>query len=304
MSDWMMSATVHSSTGSTGRIMALQNNVSAGYFETLASPLVAGRHFLPEDHASGRRVCIIDEDLAKSLFPDRPAVGEPVSTGRAFDAKEAMEVIGVMRASQWFGPKQGDITQFKGMIWTTLEQAKRPFQVALVKTTAEPTVIATALRQAIREEMPELLVSNITTLERLRDDTIQKERMLAALCAGFGGVALVMIFAGLHGLLAYSVERRIRELGVRIALGATRTHLLRLVGNESLALIATGLLIGLPAALAVSQLLSTFLWEVKPTDPFTYIATLLVIAAIGVAAALPPARRAASVAPTEVLRND
>ncbi|MCW5966141.1 MAG: ABC transporter permease [Bryobacterales bacterium] len=304
MSNWMMSATVHSSTGSTGHIMALRNSVSADYFETLSSPLIAGRHFRPEDHASGRRVCIIDEDLAQSLFPDLPAIGQSVSTGKVFDAREAMDVIGVVRANRWFGPKQDGAGQFKGMIWTTLEQERRPFQVALVKTTREPTEIVPALRQAFREEMPELLVTNITTLERLRDDTIQRERLLATLCTGFGGVALVMIFAGLHGLLAYSVERRIRELGVRIALGATRAHLLRLVGNESLALIAAGLFIGLPATWAVSHLLGSFLWEVKPTDPLTYIATLLVMAAIGLTAALPPARRAASVAPTEVLRND
>jgi ABC-type antimicrobial peptide transport system permease subunit len=117
-------------------------------------------------------------------------------------------------------------------------------------------------------------------------------------------VALVIVFAGQHGLLAYTVERRVPELGIRVALGATARDLLSMVGKESLLLIGAGLLVGLPAAAGLSRLLTAYLFEVKPTDPWSYGLTAALVGAIGVLAAVRPARRAASVEAASALRGE
>lgn len=304
MSNWMMSSTIQTPTATTGRVMALRNYVSADYFKTLATPLVAGRLFQPADHSAARRVCVIDEELARTLFPGRSPLGQLVSAGSSrFEPRDALEIVGVVQASSWYGPKQSKLP-FRGMLWTTLEQSKHPFLVAMLRTAADPASLAPAVKRLFREERTDVIVTNTATMRQLRDDTLQQERMLAALCTLFGVVALAIIFAGLYGLLAYSVERRVPELGIRAALGASRAHLLSLVARESLALIALGLAAGLPAAIALSRLLRNYLWQVKPTDPLSYLLTLLLVAIVGLLAAARPATRAASVAPAEALRAD
>jgi predicted permease len=292
MSGWMMSATMNTPSGGTGRIMAMQNYVSLGYFETLDTKLKAGRWFHSSDRGAGRRVCVIDEDLARALFADRSPLGQRISSGQKYDAENSMEVIGVARPNKWYGPKQSGLP-FKGMVWTTLEQSKRPFLVVMARTAGDATGLAPALKTVFREEMPEMLVTATTTMEELRDATLQQERMMTVLLSLFGVVALVIVFAGQHGLLAYTVER-----------GATARDLLSMVGKESLLLIGAGLLVGLPAAAGLSRLLTAYLFEVKPTDPWSYGLTAALVGAIGVLAAVRPARRAASVEAASALRGE
>lgn len=301
MSGWMMSSTYFTPTRSTGLAMVQHNWVGEDYFETLGTGLVAGRLFTPADQS--RRVCVIDEDLARELFGTGNPIGQSISGGRSYNPKEATEIIGVVRANRWQGPKQSNTT-FKGMIWEPLAASRRTFQVAMIRTTGDEDALAAAVRRAIAETLPAMQVTKTTTLRRLRDDLLQQERLLAALCSLFGVVALVLIFAGLYGLLSYTVERRIPEIGIRLALGASRPSVFRLINREALVLIVLGLAAGLPAAFALAQLLKSFLWGITPDDPASYVLTVVVVVAAGILAAARPARKAADTEPVAALRQE
>jgi ABC-type antimicrobial peptide transport system permease subunit len=226
-----------------------------------------------------------------------------VSSGREYDAEQAMEVVGVVRANRWYGPKQGKLP-FRGMYWMTLEQSKRPFLVALLKTANDPAAAAPALKRVLREEMPGMLVTTTATMRQLRDDSLQQERMLATLFSFFAAIGLALIFAGFYGLLTYTVERRVPELGIRIALGASTRDVVAMVGRESVTLVGLGLVLGLPATLGVARLLEKYLFGIRSTDAASYAWTLAVIAAIGMVAAVRPARQAASISPTDAIRAE
>jgi predicted permease len=303
MSGWMMASTFHSQQHGTGRGMAIMNWVSPGYFETLGTRLVAGRVFAAEDLGAGRRAVVIDEALARSLFPGENPVGREISSGDRFTPDKARVVIGVVEENRWKGPKQND-AKLRGTVWELMATAKEPFRVALARTQGDGTQAAAAVRAALGETMPEMLVTETAKLDQLRDDTIQQERLMAALCSLFGVVALGVIFSGLYGLLAYSVERRVPEIGVRMALGARRADVVRLVSREALTLVGAGLVAGVPLSIAAARLVRALVWQGATGDPWVYVVTAVVVSITGVAASAWPAWRASRVEPGEALRQE
>jgi predicted lysophospholipase L1 biosynthesis ABC-type transport system permease subunit len=174
----------------------------------------------------------------------------------------------------------------------------------LIRTTAPVETIAPAIRQTIRAIDPNLPLTNIQTAGEQMDVTLVAERVTASLSGLFGVLPAVLVIVGLYGLLAYSVESRTSEIGIRTALGATRTDVIGMVLRESVALVVLGLTIGLPLARAASNVIASQLFEIKPSDPVTFagVAALLLVASAG--AAIVPAGRAGSIEPMEALRRE
>jgi predicted permease len=304
MTGWMMMSSFHAQHMASSRVEALTNSVSPGYFETLRSGLIAGRSFVPSDNRPEARVCIIDEDAARQLFGERSPLGQFISRGRSYDTKTACQVVGVARAQQWSGPKHKKNMPYKAMVWFPLAQEEKAFRVALVRVPGNATEVAPAVRRLIEGTAPRLMVTQTVPLTRLWGDTVQRERLLAALCVVFGVVALGLVFAGLYGLLAYGVERRVPEIGVRVAMGATPGKVAGLIGREACWTIGLGLAGGVPLALGLSRTLRSLLWEIEPTDPWAYGMTVVVVLCTGLLALVRPARRAASVDPVAALRAE
>ena len=178
-------------------------------------------------------------------------------------------------------------------------------QVVLVlRTAGDPSRITPALRAAVKEIDSSLPLANVVTMETLLEQSVSQPRFLAALLTGFSLLAAVLALVGVYGLLSFSVSRRVRELGVRVALGAGRARVLRLVLAQSAALVVLGLILGCGCAFWLSRLLTTLLFGVQPGDPATIVAMAGAIAAAAMLASLPPALRASRIDPVVALREE
>jgi len=176
--------------------------------------------------------------------------------------------------------------------------------VLVLRTSGDPARMTAALRAAMKEIDPALPLANITTLETLLDQSVAQPRFLAALLTGFALLAALLALVGVYGLLSFAVSRRVRELGVRMALGAGRARLLRLVLRQSAVLVIFGLAGGVALAVAVSRMLRTLLFGVRPDDPLTIAGMAAAIALAAFVASLPPALRAARIDPVVALREE
>ncbi len=188
--------------------------------------------------------------------------------------------------------------------YAPLAQVPSASGVLLVRTTGDPSAIAGAVRSAIREQDPGLAVFGVEPLDATLSRSISRPRFTAVLLALFAGVALLLAAVGIYGLLAYSVARQRREIGIRLALGARPGQVSAGVIRRGLRLTAIGLAIGLPAAAVTARVVRSLLFETRPSDPMTYLAVVAVVALAAAAAAAVPARRATRVDPATALRLD
>ncbi len=278
--------------------------VTCDYFATMGIPLLRGRAFGPQDEptapigqmSQASRTVIIDETIARKLFGEADPVGQFL---HADDSGPPLEVIGVA----------------KDVIHKHLRGGPRPSVYSIpapnrryvlsyynVRTTGNPLTIAGAIRQVVRELDPKVEVTELQTMNALIDDQLFRERSLSSLVGFFSLLALVLACLGLYGTLSYSVVRRTREIGVRMALGARRQTVLSLVIRQGLRLVLIGLGIGLGAALAATRLVSSLLYGVTATDPMTFALTVLLLGMVALVSCWLPARRAARIDPMAALR--
>ena len=269
------------------------------FFETLGIPLLMGRDFTDRDDAGAPKVGIVNEKFAKKYFAGLNPIGRHVGMGSDPGTKTDIEIIAVARDTKYEDLRKDvpyelyvPYTQQKFVIGMT----------AYVRTEAEPAVLFGEVRQAARAVDPNVPVVDLRTLEEQVDKSMVTERLLASLSAVFGLLATVLAGIGLYGVMAYMVARRTREIGIRMALGAGGGSVVWLVMREVVLLCGIGVAIGAPAAWAVTRLVSTQLFGVKPTDPAT-----MVLAALGIVAAASlsgyfPARRATAIDPMRALR--
>jgi putative ABC transport system permease protein len=270
--------------------------VSPGYFQTLGIPLRAGRLLTDADDGKHQIVVLINEAAERQFWPHEDPVGKRVKGEN--DSKWAT-VVGVVGDVRDFGlerpaPPEFYVPQGEGVGPNAL----------LVRTAADPASVAMVVASAVHEVDSEAAVTHVLTLEQARSDSTAAPRVVASLLGIFGALALLIAAVGIGGIMALTVSQRVKEIGVRIALGAQPSAILRMILGQSLILTVLGVAIGAIGALAMSGLFKSLLFQVAPTDPVTFIVVGLVLLATALLASFLPARRAASIDPIVALRNE
>jgi putative ABC transport system permease protein len=270
--------------------------VSPDYFQTLGIPLKEGRLFTEKDDDKGPIVILINEAMKRQLWPNEDPVGKRVTND---SGQHWTQIIGVV----------GDVREF-GLDHPPVPEVYMPQKInpspgaVLVRTAAEPRNLAKALTAAIHEVDPQTAVTRIRTLDQARYESMANPRVTASLLALFAGLALAIATAGIGGIMALSVSQRIREIGIRIALGARPVNILGMVLGQGLVLTLLGIAIGVAGAMALTGLVKSLLFEVPPTDVLTFCGVGLTLLAAAVLASYLPARRAAAIDPNEALRTE
>jgi len=266
-----------------------------GYFRTVGLALVRGRLLRDSDSTSAPSVLLINESAARRFFPRQDPLGARI---RFWGAERT--IVGVV-ANERFHGLSGDLPL---AVYIPLAQAPSAngAGVLLVRTGVNPSALASSVRAAIRETDPGLAVFGIETLDQTLSRSLSQRRFTMLLLTLFAGVALSLAAVGIHGLLSYSIAQRMREVGIRMALGAQPAEVLRLIVGEGAVLATAGIAIGLAGALALTRVLSGLLYGVTATDPATFAVVAVFLAAVSLAACLLPAMRAASVDPAAALR--
>lgn len=276
-------------------------SIQADYFPTLGVPLVSGRAFTPSDNEQAPHVAVISESAARVLFPGGDPRGEVLHT-----AGSDWQVVGV----------SGDVKSYldrpvQPTIYVPI--AQMPFPIMrmfaswfatdiVVRTSADPLALSHSIEQQLQAIDPSIGIGHIRTMEQVRSGAVAMRQFNMTLLSVFAGLALLLAAIGIYGVIAYSVTQRTHEIGVRMALGAKRRDVLRLVLNQGMVLAGFGIAFGIAGALALTRLLEGYLYQVKPTDPLTLTAACAVLAIAAILASYLPARRAASVDPMQALR--
>jgi predicted permease len=273
------------------------HKVSAGYHELMGIRLLQGRGFIEGDRKGAPGVAIVNEEFARRFFPGGSALGKRVSLGVG---EPWMEIDGVARNIKYFGLQ---LDEFDLQLYLPAEQhSVSNMHRVLVRTRRDAADFLASVRREVRALDPGLAFFKTTTLKDDLLASIGTPRMLAELVSLFGAVALVLTAVGLYGVIAYSVSRRTREIGIRMALGAQKGDVLKLVMREGVILISAGLSIGTAAAWAATRLIAGWLYGVSPTDPLTFAAIALLLTSVTSLACWMPARRATKVDPMMALR--
>jgi predicted permease len=272
---------------------AFMRVVSDGYFESAGIRLKAGRGFTERDRASSEPVVIVNETLARTLWPGQSAVGQIVTQdgGR--------QVVGVVADVRHMSLETVGGSEMYLPMRQTFDYGAMNL---VVRTVLRPDRLASAVRAALRPIDPNLPVREFTTLQGLVDKAVSPRRFLVVLLAGFAGFALLLASLGIYAVISYSVNQRVQEIGIRMALGASATDLQSRILLHTLGLAALGLALGMAASRALTGALESLLFGVTPGDPVTFIgigALLIVVAAL---AGYFPARRASRIDPMVALR--
>jgi predicted permease len=269
--------------------------VSDGYFEALEIPLKAGREFTQSDRASAEPVVMVNETLARTLWPGKDAVGQTMTQdgGR--------RVIGVVGDVHHGGPERmGGSEMYVPMRQTGDYAATR----LVVRTTLRPESLAASLRAALRPLDPNLPVRDFQTLQGLIDKEVSPRRFLVMVLAGFAGFALMLASLGIYALISYSVHQRTKEIGIRMAMGATAGLVLRGVLAKTLRLAGMGVALGTLGAFVLRKWIESLLFGTTPTDPAVFSGVALLLCGVALLAAYVPARRASRIEPLEALRTE
>ncbi len=272
-------------------------SVSPDYFETMGIDLVAGRVFKDSDRNGSTPVAVVNRSLAKRYWDQADPVGKMVSLD---NGETWTQIVGVVGDVKQYGLDSEAVDE----IYLPTAQSAVRYASLLVKTAADPRLVAREMKASVYAVDNEQPVANVQTLEELRGRWLSRPRLTTFLLALFALLALMITTAGVSGLIAYTVSLRSHEIGIRMALGASRTGIVRLVLTQGLTLAAVGLALGVTGSFLASRFLSGVLFEVEPRDPATLVAVSGILVAVAAAACLIPARRASSIDPMQALRTD
>ena len=276
--------------------------VTADFFRTMRIPLIQGRAFDSRDQPNGQIVAIIDEEFVRKYYRGQNPIGKRITFGAPPGKQpEYINIVGVVAHTMH------EALDAKPRIQLYLPYSQRPsFQnmSVAVRTTGDPLLMARPVRNAIHDVDKDMPLSNVKSMDQLLESSLGQRRLSMILLGAFSAIALLLASIGIYGVLAYSVTQRSRELGIRMALGAARGRVLRLVIGQGMALALVGIGIGLVGALALTRLLGTQLYSIKPTDPATFAGVSFLLAAIAFVATLVPALRATRVDPVVALREE
>ena len=272
--------------------------ISPGFFETMDMPMKAGRPISERDTPTAPKIVVINESAAQKHFPNQNPIGQHF--GSSLENAGQLEIVGIVRDAKYDSVRDA----VPPTMYVPYTQQRTSGVVFHVRTAGEPAGMIGAIREAVRQVDSNLPLFNMTTQAEQVEKRLGQERVFAQAYALFGALALLLASIGLFGLMSYSIARRTNEIGIRMALGAQRQDVLRLVMGESMTLVAAGVVIGLLAALAASRLVASLLFGVAPTDGLTMAAAMLVLVAVSAIAGYLPARRAARVDPLIALHYE
>jgi predicted permease len=273
--------------------------VSPEYFKTMNIPVLLGRDFRMTDGRDASKVCIVNEKFARRFFKSGPAIGKHIGMGGDPGTKLDIEIVGVVRD-----------TKYESMREEVPLEVYRPYHqmdfvigmYAYVRTTRRPEQAFSGIRRVVNDLDPNVPIFEMKTLETQMEESLITERLVATLSSGFGILATLLAAIGLYGVMAYIVAQRTREIGVRIALGASGRDVAKLVMRDVFILTAIGIGVGLPAAWGLTRMVRSQLYGIQPNDGLTIAAATLGIALVALVAGYVPARRAARVDPMRALR--
>ncbi len=282
---------------------ARANVVGRRFFETVGVQLVRGRDFHDSDTVESLPVAIVSETLAKRYFPGEDPIGKRVSGGFSRTASprgDWTEIVGVARDSKYTALTESDVP----VIYMPLSQRHESGVTLYVRTQGPPALLIPQIRREIQSLEPNLPVHDVRPMTETIATSLYAPRIGAILLSGFAVLALLLASLGVYGVLAFSIARRTREIGIRMALGADRRAVSALVLSEGMSLVAVGLVLGLGGGLYLSRWVRSLLFEVSPRDAATFVLVPLVLAAVALLACYLPARRALRVDPLVALRSE
>lgn len=279
---------------------AMNADVGLRYFETIGTPLLAGRDLNEQDQEGKTRSVVVNETFARKFFPgtnpNENALGHRFRTS---PEREPWQIVGVARDGKYWNIGEAP----RAFVWFPLGD-QLAFNTMLVRTTVQPETVIGAIRSEIRALDPNLPVTDVKTLREHMNLSLFPARAVAALLAAFGLLALALAAIGIYGVMAYSVAQRTREIGIRMALGAQRSDVLRLMLRQGMTLAAIGMGIGLATALVLTRLLSGLLYGVSSTDAVAFAGVSLLLGLVVLVACFIPASKAAKVDPMVALRYE
>ena len=272
--------------------------VTEDYFRTMRIPLLKGRWFDDHDTAESQPVVVVNETMARQISPDHEEVlGKRIKHGFK---NQVAEVVGVIGDVKYAGLDQ----QTKPEMYAPFAQRAWPFMRIVARSKSDPSVVAAAIREAVRAIDKDQPVDKITTMSSVVSASIVDRSFYMQLLGTFASLAFILAAVGIYSVVSYSVAQRTREIGIRVALGARRHDVLGLVLREALRLTALGVALGLVGAFVATRVLRSLLFEVKPTDPATFICLSLLLTFVALVASYIPARRATKVDPLVALRYE
>jgi predicted permease len=298
-SEWDNSMSVEGHRAKDGEDMqAFMNAISPDYFAAMGIPILEGRDFNRTDTKEHATTAIVNRKFADHFFPGTSAIGKHIGNGTGPKAKLTIEIVGVAANALYEGPREGIRRQVYIPNWG------KSAVTYYVRTTDSSSAAFTAVRNQVRKLDASMPVYAMKTLEGQLDERLLTDRLIASLAAGFGLLATVLASIGLYGVMAFVVARRRKELGIRLALGAEPGGVIWLVMQEVLLLLAIGLTIGIPAAMALGRFVASQLYGIEARDPWTAMATLVLLTLVSAAAGLIPAHRASRIDPMLALRYE
>ena len=274
-----------------------QEIVGGDYFRAMQIPLIEGRPFNDSDTDGATPVVIVDQYLADRYFSGKGALGRQIVRGRNTPPRTIVGVVGTINSIDLAQPV------IKERLYYPVTQAAQPRMAVILKTATDPTALVAALREAVLTIDPDQPISDVRTMDGWVSRSLEVRRAPTVLLALFGGVALVLSAIGIYGVLAFGVAQRVREFGIRQALGANRQSILSLVLAQGMRTVGMGIALGLGGAYALSRFLEALLFSVQPYDMAVFVGVTVLLLVVAVLACYLPARRATEIDPMTALRD-
>jgi putative ABC transport system permease protein len=270
--------------------------VSASYFQTLRQPMVAGREFTEHDDAKALPVAIVNQTMVRHRWPAEDPIGKRISVDQG---KTWIQIVGVVADAKEYGLERAVHDEVYAPV------LQNGFANNLViRTAGDPMSVAAAIRAAIHSVDPQLAIDRMNTIERFASDSMASPRVTAILLGLFAGLAVIISACGIAAVMALSVSQRFNELGIRMALGASRESIVYMVVRQGLTLAIAGTAVGLAGAIALTRLLSSLLYATSPTDAVTFVAVSLLFLTVAAIASFIPARQVTAIDPLKALRQE
>ena len=277
------------------------DSVSDAYFQTLGIPILSGRGFDSRDGPKTPQVAVVNEQFVRSFFPDHEnPIGRHILLAVGSPGQTPVTIIGICAAIRRAGPRGRSLPQ----VFLPFAQSPSSDMTVLLRTAFDPDRVIPMLRSQVLAMDKNLPLANIASMEDLLARELARQRLETVAVVLFAALALLLAGIGIYGVISYMTSQRTQEIGIRMALGARRLDVLRVVIRDGVLIVGAGLAVGIACALALTRLLQSLLFHVSPTDPATYIAVIVIFSAVAFAACYVPARRALAVDPIVALRYE